>query len=629
MRYLMKEKLKFFKVEQDISEVFDKAPSVVLPSSKEELFEMCFGETGKDVFTVEYKVNGKIIKEAEVVRCKNGVSVNFFEDYMRRRDPNSMVIGDDFPTDKPTYKDMYGCPFDETRQQSLDWLASQDLVVVPFMAGGKEYGYKSLLIAPKNASFFAMSLADLQSFVSPDTINEEFEPRAILFLVPPMRHTHFNGRQIVVHNRKEKVHECFAYNLYMGPSAKKGVYAVLLDIGESEGWLTAHASAVKAVSPYKNQIVIMHEGASGGGKSEMLQGIRREPNGKVKVAKNTVTGDEVMFDIKDTCSLFPVIDDMALCHPKMQNNSKKLVIKDAEDGWFLRFDNIHGYGDDPYFEKICTQPSEPIVFLNIDAVPKATCLIWDHTLDSNGKPCSNPRAIVPRHLMPNIVNNPVEVSVRSFGVRMPPCTKEKPSYGIAGLFHVLPPALAWLWRLIAPRGYNNPSIVSGGNALSSEGVGSYWPFATGKKVKQANLLLQQIIDYPETKCILIPNQHIGAYKVDFMSEWLTREFITRRNGAQFETEYLIPSRCSILGYTVDEVKVDGNSIPNTLLRPENQPEIGLEAYDKGSKILSDFFKQEVLQYMSAELNPIGRQIINLCLRDAPVEEYVKVIPWKK
>ena len=134
----MKEKLKFFKVEQDISEVFDKAPSVVLPSSKEELFEMCFGETGKDVFTVEYKVNGKIIKEAEVVRCKNGVSVNFFEDYMRRRDPHSMVIGDDFPTDKPTYKDMYGCPFDETRQQSLDWLASQDLVVVPFMAGGKE-----------------------------------------------------------------------------------------------------------------------------------------------------------------------------------------------------------------------------------------------------------------------------------------------------------------------------------------------------------------------------------------------------------------------------------------------------------------------------------------------------------
>lgn len=624
----MNEKLKLFEVESGIKEIFKKSPEISMPSSKEELYEMCFGDDGKDVFTVEYDINGKNVVEAEVIRCKNGVSVNFPEDYMRRRDPNSMLIGDDFPTDKIRYKDMYGRPFDELRQRTFDWLAGQKLIVIPFMSGGKEYGYPSLLIAPKNAAFFAMSVADLQSFVPVSEINETFKPRAIIFLAPPFRHTHFGGKQIVVHNRKPDVHECFAYNLYMGPSAKKGVYAVLLDIGESEGWITAHASAVKAVSPYKNQIVIMHEGASGGGKSEMLEHIRRDANGKVCVATNTVSGDALYFDIKDTCSLFPIIDDMALCHPKMQDGSKKLVIKDAEDGWFLRFDNIHGYGDDPYFEKICTQPSEPIVFLNIDGVPRATCLIWEHTLDSNGKPCSNPRAIVPRHLMPNIINDPVEVSVRSFGVRMPPCTRENPTYGIAGLFHVLPPALAWLWRLVAPRGYNNPSIVSEGGGLSSEGVGSYWPFATGKKVKQANLLLQQIMDYPNTKCILIPNQHVGAYKVAFMSEWLTREFITRRNGAEFEKEYLIASRCPILGYTVDEVKVDGNNIPNSLLRPEYQPEIGLEAYDKGAKILTDFFKKEVLQFMSAELNPIGRQIINLCLRDAPVEEYEKILPMK-
>ena len=140
--------------------------------------------------------------------------------------------------------------------------------------------------------------------------------------------------------------------------------------------------------------------------------------------------------------------------------------------------------------------------------------------------------------------------------------------------------------------------------------------------------MQQIMDYPNAKCILIRNQHVGAYKVAFMSEWLTREFITRRNGAEFEKEYLIASRCPILGYTVDEVKVDGNNIPNSLLRPEYQPEIGLEAYDKGAKILTDFFKKEVLQFMSAELNPIGRQIINLCLRDAPVEEYEKILPMK-
>ena len=89
-----------------------------------------------------------------------------------------------------------------------------------------------------------------------------------------------------------------------------------------------------------------------------------------------------------------------------------------------------------------------------------------------------------------------------------------------GMLHIIPPALAWLWRLIAPRGFNNPSIVTG-NELKSEGVGSYWPFATGKRVKQANLLLHQIVDSPNTRYVLIPNQHIGVYKVGFAAEWIS------------------------------------------------------------------------------------------------------------
>ena len=36
--------------------------------------------------------------------------------------------------------------------------------------------------------------------------------------------------------------------------------------------------------------------------------------------------------------------------------------------------------------------------------------------------------------------------------------------------------------------------AAGGKLMQSEGVGSYWPFATGKKVTQANLLLNQIKD---------------------------------------------------------------------------------------------------------------------------------------
>ncbi|MBN2024488.1 MAG: DUF4914 family protein, partial [Pirellulales bacterium] len=78
------------------------------------------------------------------------------------------------------------------------------------------------------------------------------------------------------------------------------------------------------------------------------------------------------------------------------------------------------------------------------------------------------------------VDHPVPVDIRGFGLRTPPTTRETPGYGILGLFHVLPPALAWLWRLVAPRGYDNSSITES-QGMSSEGVGSFWPFATGRR----------------------------------------------------------------------------------------------------------------------------------------------------
>jgi hypothetical protein len=41
-----------------------------------------------------------------------------------------------------------------------------------------------------------------------------------------------------------------------------------------------------------------------------------------------------------------------------------------------------------------------------------------------------------------VYDGAVSVDVRSFGVRCPPNTQALPTYGIVGLFHLLPPALA-------------------------------------------------------------------------------------------------------------------------------------------------------------------------------------------
>jgi hypothetical protein len=611
-----------------LKEILDSGVNVIIPKDRNHLLKLSMGHEDNKCFEVGYNIPGNgPVTEATVVKCNNGVVVNYMDTYMRRRDPDCMVIADDGETDKARYRDVYGEEFESLRNTTFDWLKQRDLIIMPFMAGGSEYGYPALLVAPANAGFFAAALADLQQFIPRDEIPQDFKPIAVIYLAPPYRHTHFGGKQIVVHNRLEDMYELFSYNLYPGPSAKKGIYGVLLHIGEREGWVTAHASTVKVITPYENVITIMHEGASGSGKSEMLEQIHKELDGRIIMARNTVTKEKTYLELKETCELQPVTDDMALCHPAIQNSSKKLVVQDAEQGWFLRINHINKYGTDPHYEKLCIHPKEPLIFLNLQGTPDSTCLIWEHTMDEPGKPCSNPRVIMPREFVPDIVHEPVEIDVRSFGVRTPPCTKEKPSYGIMGMFHILPPSLAWLWRLVAPRGYDNPSIIDT-EGMSSEGVGTYWPFATGKMVDQANLLLKQIINASSTRYVLIPNQHVGAYKVSFMPQWVSREYLARRGSAKFRPEQLIESRCNLLGYSLESLKVDGTFLAQGFLQPNLQPEVGNEGYDAGAKILSDFFKRELAKYMTPELDPLGRKIIECCLRDGAMEEYLEFIPMR-
>lgn len=612
----------------ELKKVAESGVSVIVPKDRDHLLSLAMGNEDNDIFEVGYIVpdNGRII-EATVARCKNGAVVNYMDKYMRRRDPECMVVADDGETDKPRYRDVYGEDFDELRSTTFEWLKQRDLIVMPFMAGGSEFGYPALLVAPSNAGFFAAALADLQKFIPRDEIPQGFKPQAVIYLAPPYRHTHFDGRQVVVHNRLEDMYELFSYNLYPGPSAKKGIYGVLLHIGEREGWVTAHASTVKVITPYENVITIMHEGASGSGKSEMLEQIHKELDGRIVMAQNTITKEKTYLELKETCELLPVTDDMALCHPAIQNDSKKLVVMDAEQGWFLRINHINKYGTDPHYERLCIHPKEPLIFLNLQGTPGSTCLIWEHTMDEPGKACPNPRVIMPREFVPDIVSEPVEIDVRSFGVRTPPCTKEKPSYGIMGMFHILPPSLAWLWRLVAPRGYDNPSITDN-EGMSSEGVGTYWPFATGKMVDQANLLLDQILAATGTRYILIPNQHVGAYKVSFMPQWISREYLARRGSAKFRQEQLVESRCPLLGYSLESLKVDGSFIAKGFLQPNLQPEVGNEGYDAGAKILGDFFKKELEKYLTPELNPLGRKIIECCLNNGSMDDYLELIPIK-
>ncbi len=577
-------------------------------------------------FEVKYDIPGKgEVSEAIIHKVTNGISANYTEAYMRRRDPDTMAIADNLPSDKERFSDKFGYDFDVLRKETIHWLQSQELAVFFYFAGNDSIGSGGIAITPANAGFFAMGLSMLQRIIPVKDLPVDFSIDSVIYVAPTFRHTHFNGKQIVVHKRSEGLHEIFSYNLYPGPSAKKGLYGALLTKGEKEGWITAHCSTVQVVSPYDNVTTFMHEGASGGGKSEMLQNIVREPNGQVQIGENILTDEKRLINFPLFCSFNPVTDDMALCHPSIQKNNGKLTVLDAENGWFIRVDGITDYGDDPFLEKLTIKPKEPLLFLNIKSNPDCTALIWDHTEDSPGKSCPNPRVIVPRSIVPNVINKPVTVDIRSFGVRTPPCTKENPTYGIVGLFHILPPALAWLWRLVSPRGHANPSIVDGGG-MGSEGVGSYWPFATGKMVTHANLLLEQIIQTPRMRYTLTPNQHIGAWKVGFKPQLLMREYLTRRGNAKLRSDQYVYARCPLLGFELNYLTIEGAKIPSRFLQVHKQVEVETSGYDAGAEILYDFFKAELPKYLTPELSATGRRIIEACLAGASVEDYLAIIP---
>lgn len=610
----------------EAAEILTQCKKLIIASTTTELIDLACGGSKSNYYEVAYDVPGKgRVLEATVARARNGIVANYVEPYMRRRDPDCMVIGDGFPTDKESFRERFGTEFGPLREQTFEWLKTQELAMFGFVAGGEGLGIDAMVIAPANAGFFALGLAMLQGIIPMDELPESFVPRAIIYVAPVFRHTHCGGKQVVVHNRREDLHELFSYNLYPGPSAKKGIYGVLLGLGEREGWVTNHCSTVQVITPYDNMVTIMHEGASGGGKSEMLEQAHREPDGRLKLGENVVTGEKRYLEIPRSCELHAVTDDMALCHPSLQQGKGKLTVTDAEDAWFVRVNHIEHYGTDVHLEKLAAEPPAPLLYLNIDAVPGSRAMIWEHIEDAPGKRCPNPRVIIPRDLFPGVVEGSVDVDIRSFGVRTPPCTREKPSYGILGLCHILPPALAWLWRLVSPRGYANPSIVES-EGMTSEGVGSYWPFATGRRVDQANLLLNQFVENNHMRHIICPNQHVGAWRVGFMPQWIAREYLARRGAAKFRPDQLSPARCALLGHTLHQLQVEGRMLPPWFLQVETQPEVGEAAYDKGAKMLEAFFYKCLADFQSPELDPLGKRIIECCFDGGTVEDYNKLMP---
>jgi hypothetical protein len=100
----MKHLLNKIKLPNYAAEILEHSRSVFSPKTREDLLRLAFGEENNDYFEVKYVVDGiGTVVEANVTLCKNGAVVNYTDDYMRRRDPDCLLVADKNDTDKPKY----------------------------------------------------------------------------------------------------------------------------------------------------------------------------------------------------------------------------------------------------------------------------------------------------------------------------------------------------------------------------------------------------------------------------------------------------------------------------------------------------------------------------------------------
>jgi len=104
-------------------DILNNCRSYTVFNSVEELTVAAVGGPNNSSFEVKYDIPGiGMYTEAIVHKVTNGISANYVDPYMRRRDPDTMAIADEEPTDKDSFSERFGYPFENLQIETFDWL---------------------------------------------------------------------------------------------------------------------------------------------------------------------------------------------------------------------------------------------------------------------------------------------------------------------------------------------------------------------------------------------------------------------------------------------------------------------------------------------------------------------------
>jgi hypothetical protein len=88
----------------------------------------------------------------------------------------------------------------------------------------------------------------------------------------------------------------------------------------------------------------------------------------------------------------------------------------------------------------------------------------------------------------------------------------------------------------------------------------------------------------------------------------------------------VESPCALLGYVPRQIRVEGSLIPPVFLHVDSQLQGGPEVFEEGARQWGEFFRRELAPFLTGELDPLGRRIIEACMDDVTQEDYWRLIP---
>lgn len=448
---------------------------------------------------------------------------------------------------------------------------------------------------------------------------DELQPTrfvGVSLIGPDARNLLFDGVPSIIESSIGASKIQYIASSYVG-SIKKALHSLLIRSVVAHGGFASQASVVSVKNPYDSKMVFMFEGPSGSGKSEMYRQMKRSEDGTISIGFNRVTRDKLSIPMTLMSKIRPIADDLII--QNTESSKKRLKVKDAEGGWYISVKDIQKYGDNPPMESISFNPSNSLIYGNITSYPQADVLIWNHQKSS--KYSANPRVVVPKGIIAKSLNKEVSVDVRLLGVPTTTCNDNYKGSGVLGFAHLLPPALAWLWRLVCPMSCANGKLVSGGLLGMTN-------FVTDNHFTIANRLLKEIKKRDKISYLLTPSGYIGAWNIGYMPQLLMREYISRRGNCNFSEDQFQPAMNSLFGFEMYQMTLEGIRIPSKLLLPYKQDNMSIETYEDGINDYYIIFKEILSSYLSDALDPLGIKIIETFLSEGTIEDFIDLIPKK-